>query len=68
MYLDLAKELRKLRNMRVVGKTIMMGHVRIVSKNLERGLEELKIEGRIKRIQTSALLRLARILRKVLET
>ena len=33
-----------------------------------RGLEELEIEGQIKAIQTTILLRAARILRRVLET
>ena len=39
-----------------------------VTKNLEKRLEELEIRGRIETIQTTALLRSARILRRVLET
>ena len=38
------------------------------SKGFERRMEELKIRGRIKTIKTTTLLRLARILRRVLET
>ena len=40
----------------------------MVPKDLDRGLEELKNRGRIDIIQTTALLRSARILRRVLET
>ena len=40
----------------------------IVHKGLERRLEVLEIRGRIETIQTTALLRSARILRKVLKT
>ena len=39
-----------------------------VTKGLIIGLEDLEIEGRVDIIQPTALLKLARILRKVLET
>ena len=39
-----------------------------VPKGLVRALEELEMEERVKTIQTLALLRLDRILRRVLET
>ena len=39
----------------------------MVPKGLERELKELEIRGRIKTIQTTALLRSARILGRVLE-
>ena len=39
-----------------------------ISKGLVRVLEELEIGGRVETIQTTALLRSARILRRVLET
>ena len=39
-----------------------------VTKGLLKGLEELEVEGQIETIQTKALLRTARILRKVLAT
>ena len=37
-------------------------------KGLLKGLEELEVGGRVETIQTTALLRTARILRRVLET
>ena len=64
--LDLARELRKLWNMKVTVVPLVIGALRTVPKGLERGLEELKIGGRIETIQTATVLRLARILRKVL--
>ena len=64
--LDLARELRKLWNMKVTVVPLVIGVLRTVPKGLERGLEELKIGGRIKTIQTATVWRLARILRKVL--
>ena len=66
-YFDLAKELRKLWNMRVMVIPIVNGAVGMVPKSLEIGLEELKIRGHIETIQTAILLRLTKILRKVLE-
>ena len=48
--------------------TIVIGALETDSISLIRGLEEDVIGGRIKTIQTTALLRPARILRRVLET
>ena len=67
-YLDLARELRKLWNMRVTVIPSVVGVLGKGHKGLERGLEELKIRGQIETIQTTALLRSARTLRRVLET
>ena len=39
-----------------------------VTKGLLKGVEDLEIGGRVETIQTTALLRTARILRRVLET
>ena len=39
-----------------------------VTKRLVQGLEDLEIRGRVETIQTTALLRSARILKRVLET
>ena len=39
-----------------------------VTKGLLKGLENLEIRGRVETIQTTALLKLERILRRVLET
>ena len=67
-YLDLAKERRKLWNMRVAVIPTVNAAIRTVPKGLESELEELKIRRRIETVQTTVLSRLARILRKVLET
>ena len=40
----------------------------IITKGLLKGLEGLEVGGRVETIQTTALLRTARILRRVLET
>ena len=39
-----------------------------ITKGLLKGLEDLEVGGRLETIQTTALLRMARILRRVLET
>ena len=39
-----------------------------VTKGLLKGLEDMEVGGRVETIQTTALLRMARILRRVLET
>ena len=50
------------------GYTIVIGALGTVTKGLIKGLEDLEIRGRVETIQTTALLRSARILRRVLET
>ena len=45
---------------------IVIGTLGTILKGLERGLEQLEIKGRIKIIQTTSLLRLARILIRVI--
>ena len=67
-YLDFAWELKKLRNMKVTFIPIVIGALGTVTKGLIKELEDLEIRGRVENIQTIALLRLARILRRVLET
>ena len=47
---------------------IVIGALGTVNKGLIKGLEDLEIRGQVKTIQTTALLRSARILRRVLET
>ena len=47
---------------------IVIGEFYTVTKGLEQGLEDLEIRGQVETIQTTALLRSARILRRVLET
>ena len=67
-YLDLARELKKLWNMLVTIIPIVIGAFGTVTKGLLKGLEDLEVGGRVEIIQTTALLRTARILRRVLET
>ena len=67
-YFDLARELNKLWNMKVTIIPIVIGAFGTVTKGLLKGLEDLEVGGRVETIQTTALLRTARILRTVLET
>ena len=67
-YCDLARELKKLWNMKVTIIPIVIGTFGTVIKGLLKGLEDLEVGGRVVIIQTTALLRMARILRRVLET
>ena len=67
-YLDLARELKKLWNMKVTIVSIVIGALGTITKGLLKGLEDLEVGGRVETIQTTALLRTARILRRVLET
>ena len=61
-------ELKKLWNMKVTIIPIVIGAFGTVTKGLLKGLEDLEVSGRVETIQTIALLRTARILRRVLET
>ena len=61
-YLDLARELKKLWNMKVTIVPIVIG----ASGTITKGLEDLEVGGRVDPIQTTASLRTARILRRVL--
>ena len=67
-YLDLARELKKVWNMKVTFISIIIGALVTVTEGLLKGLEDLKIRGRVGTIQTTKLLRSAKILRRVLET
>ena len=67
-YIYVARELKKLWNMQVKIIPIVIGAFGIVTKGLLKGLEELEVGGWGETIQTTALLRTARILRRVLET
>ena len=67
-YLNLARELKKLWNMKVTIVPILIGVLGTVTKGLLKGLEDLEVGGRVETIQMTALLRTARILRRVLET
>ena len=67
-YLNLARELKKLWNMKVTIIPIVIGAFGTVTKGLLKGLEDLEVGGRVETIQTTALLETARIQRRVLET
>ena len=67
-YLDLARELKKLWNMKVTIVPIVIGAFGTITKGLLKGLDDFEIGGRVETIQMTALLRTARILRRVLET
>ena len=46
---------------------IVIGAFGTVTQGLLKGLEDLEVGGRVETIQTTALLRMARILRRVLQ-
>ena len=66
--LDLTKELKKLRNLKMTVIPIVIDALGTVSKGLVQGLENLEIRVRVETIQTTPLLRSARIQRRVLES
>ena len=55
-YLELARERKKLYNMKVTVLAIIIGALGTVCKGLETRLEELEVRRRIETIQTAALL------------
>ena len=61
-YLDFARELKKLWNVKVTIIPIVIGAFCTVSKGLLKGLEDLEVGCRVETIQTTALLKMARIL------
>ena len=54
--------------MKVTIEPIVIGDLGAITKELLKGLEDLEVGGRVETIQMAALLRTARILRRVLET
>ena len=62
-YLDLVRELKKLWNMKVTIIPSVIGAFGTVTKGSLKGLDDLEVDGRVETIQTTALLRTARILR-----
>ena len=67
-YFDLARELKKLCNMKVTIVPIVIGAFGTVTKRLLKGPEDLEVGRRVKTIPTTSLLETTRTLRKVLET
>ena len=62
-YLELARALKKLWNMKMTVIQIVIGTVGIVTKGLVKGIEDLERRERVETIQTTAWLRSGRILR-----
>ena len=54
--------------MKVIIIPIMIGAFGTITKGLLKGLEDLEVGGRVETISTIVLLRMARILRRVMET
>ena len=54
--------------MKVTIVPIVIGPLGTITKKLLKGLEDLEVSGRVETIQTTALLRTVRILRRVLKT
>ena len=67
-YLDLARELKKLWYMKVTFIPNVIGDLCKVTKRLLKRQEDMEIRGRVETNQTTALLRTARILKRVMET
>ena len=66
-FLDIARELKKLWNMKVTIVPIVIDVLGTVTKGLLKGLEDLEVGGRVETIQITPLLRTARMLRPFLE-
>ena len=62
-YLDIARKLKKPRNMKVTIIPIVINALGTVTKGLVQGLADLDIMGRVETIQTTALLRSAGIMK-----
>ena len=67
-YIDLARERKKQLNMKVVVIPVVIGTLDTVTKRLVHRLEDLEIRLRVATMQTTASLKSARILIRVLET
>ena len=66
-YLDIARELKELWNMKVAIVPILISAIGTITKGLLKGLEYSEVGRRVEIIQMTALLRTARILTRVLE-
>ena len=65
-YLDIARELKKLWNMKVTLIPMVVYALGTIPIVLVKGLKDLKIRGQVDTIPTTALLRSASVLRRVL--
>ena len=68
MFLDPARKFKKLCNMKVTIIPIVIGALGTVTKGLIKGLEDLEIKRRVEIIKSTALMRTARIPKRVLKT
>ena len=66
-FFDLNKEVKKLWNMEAKAVPIVIGALGTVTRGLIQGHEELKLKGQVATIQTTTLLRSAKILRRVIK-
>ena len=66
-YQDLARELKKIWNMKATVTPVVIGALGAIPKKLKKGLQDLGIETKIVELQKSAIIHTARILRRVLE-
>ena len=66
-YLDLARELKKVWNIRVIVVPLVAGAMGTPAKELERRLKTIGIETKITELQKTVLIHTSRILRKVIE-
>ena len=67
-YLDFARELKKLWNIKMKIIPMVIGAFGTITKGLLKGLVDLEVGGLVETIQNTTLLRTTRILRRVLET
>ena len=58
-YLDLARELKKLWNMKITIVPIVIGALGTITKGLLKGLKDLEVGGRVETIQMTLLQRTA---------
>ena len=67
-YIDLARQLKKLWNMKITVIPVVVGALCTVARDFVKRQKDLEIRGWMETIQTTALLRSTRILRRVLKT
>ena len=67
-YLNFVRGLKKLWNMKVTIIPMVIGALSTITKGLLKHLEYLEVGGWVETIQMTTLLRMARILRRILET
>ena len=66
-YQNLARELKKIWNMKVIVTPVIIGALGATPEKLKKRLQDLGIDTKIVELQKSAIIHTARILRKVLE-